>query len=73
MKQPVQLSQTNEKSFCFFFYKIKEQEGGTGSAWWVGEVQLAPVGGIGWWGRSRRRNMVQTVYTHVCKQKNETH
>jgi hypothetical protein len=30
---------------CFFFYKIGEQEGGTGSAWrWQG---LAPVGGGG--------------------------
>jgi hypothetical protein len=50
---------------CFFFYKIREQEGGTDSGgWWYWH----------WWewggGRGRRMNMVQVMYTHVCKCKN---
>jgi hypothetical protein len=54
---------------CFFFYKIGAQEGRTGSAQEVG----------GWhWGREevtgkgRRMNIVQIMYTHVCKCKNDT-
>jgi hypothetical protein len=34
-------------SLCFFFYKIREQDGGTGSAQGV----LAPFGGDRWWGK----------------------
>jgi hypothetical protein len=33
---------------------------------------LAPVGGGRWLGRGSRINMMQTVYTHVCKCKNDT-
>jgi hypothetical protein len=42
----------------FFLLKIREQEGGTGSAW----------------GRKkgRKMNMVPAMYTHVCKCKNDT-
>jgi hypothetical protein len=38
-------------SFMLFFYKIREQEGGTGSAqgWRCGVV--APVGAGRWWGK----------------------
>jgi hypothetical protein len=45
---------------CYFFYKIGEQEGRTGSAQGLG------VGGDGR-ERGRRMNMVKTMYTHVCK------
>jgi hypothetical protein len=47
---------------CFFFYKIGEQEGRTGSSW-RGEG-LPP--------RGRRKNIEQMVYTHVCKCKKDT-
>jgi hypothetical protein len=52
----------------FFFYKIREEEGATGSGGgvgtgWRGEV----VGKRGW-----RVNMVQIMYTHVCKYKIDT-
>jgi hypothetical protein len=57
-------------SFVFFFYKIGEQEGGTGFAQSGG--RLALVGGERWWGKGRRVNMVQTVYSHVCKCKNDS-
>jgi hypothetical protein len=54
---------------CFFFYKIGEQEGGTGLGWGLsvgtgGREEVAV--------KDRRMNKVQTVYTHVCKCKNET-
>jgi hypothetical protein len=52
----------------FFFYKVRGHKGGTGSAqrgddwhWWEGD------GGE----RNKRVNMVQTMYTHVCKCKND--
>jgi hypothetical protein len=41
---------------CFFFYKVGEQEGRTGS----GVGSSAPVGGRRWHERFRRMNMVQT-------------
>jgi hypothetical protein len=54
---------------CFFFYKIRT--GGwnrfCGSG---GELQLALMGGGR--ERGRRMHMVQTMYTHVCKCKNDT-
>jgi hypothetical protein len=58
--------------FCFFFYKIREQEGVTGSAQGVRKVvgtggREEVVGKMG-----RRMNMVQIMYTHVCKRKNDT-
>jgi hypothetical protein len=56
----------------FFFYKIREQEDGKGSA--QGEAgKLVPVGGGVGRERGRRMNTVQTIYTHVCKCKNDTH
>jgi hypothetical protein len=52
---------------CFFFYKIREQEGrtGLGEGWhsWKGR---------GGGERGRRMNTVQIVYTHVRKCKNDT-
>jgi hypothetical protein len=33
---------------------------------------LAPVGGGGGRERGRKMNMVQIMYTHVCKCKNDT-
>jgi hypothetical protein len=52
---------------CFFFYKIREQEGGTGSA------QKGAVGtsrrGVEVGKGGRRMNMVQIMCTHVCKAK----
>jgi hypothetical protein len=53
-------------SSMFFFYKIREQEGGTDSAGWG--AGLALVGG----GGDRRVNMVQIMYTYVSKCKNDT-
>jgi hypothetical protein len=63
----LKLAKTSCFSFyllLFLFYKIREQEGGTGSA-------------LGWEGagggeRGRRMNMVQIMCTHVCKCKNDT-
>jgi hypothetical protein len=43
---------------CFFFHKIREQEGGTG--WGCGRE------------RDKRMNPVQIMYTHVYKCKNDT-
>jgi hypothetical protein len=45
---------------CFFFHKIGEQAGGTGS-----RVVLALVGGGGGGERGRKMNIVQIVYTHM--------
>jgi hypothetical protein len=45
--------------YVFFYYKIEEQEAGTCSAGGCGE-------------KGGRMNMVQTMYTHVCKCKNDT-
>jgi hypothetical protein len=56
---------------CFFFYKIREQEGRTCSAQGEGG-RLAPVGGGGNGEKGRRMNTVQITYTHVCKCKNDT-
>jgi hypothetical protein len=57
--------------FCIFFYKIGRlelvQSGG-----WV-SVSHPPIGeGAGGGERSRRMNMVQIMYTYVCKCKNDT-
>jgi hypothetical protein len=49
---------------CFFFYKIREQEGGTGST--LGEGWHQWKGGDGG-ERGRRVNMVQIMNTDVCK------
>jgi hypothetical protein len=46
--------------FSFFFYKIGEQESGTGPAQWRGKVT----------GKGVRR--VKKMYTHICKCKNDT-
>jgi hypothetical protein len=58
---------------CFFFYKTGEQEGRTGSAQAGlgrrGRAGLVPAGGGG--ERGRRMNIVQIMYTHVCKCKND--
>jgi hypothetical protein len=52
---------------CIFFYKIREKEARTGSGgvwhWWKGG---------GGRKRGRRMNMVQIMYTHICKYKNDT-
>jgi hypothetical protein len=59
--------------YCFSFYKIEEQEGRTSSAWGGGAGKLAPVGEGRLRGKEDRRlNMVQTMYTHICKCKNDT-
>jgi hypothetical protein len=57
---------------CFFFYKIGEQEGGTGS------IQGVGVGSWHQWRgggeeRGRRMNIMQRIHTQVCKCKNDTH
>jgi hypothetical protein len=52
----------------FFFYKIREQEGRTGSAW--GRVGVGTIGGEDGRERCRRINMVQIIYTHVYECKN---
>jgi hypothetical protein len=46
-----------------FFYKIREQEGKTGSVWGVGTREREEDVGKGY----RRVNMVQILCTHVCK------
>jgi hypothetical protein len=56
----------------FFFFKIGEQEDGTCSAWRWERVRGRGVvageeGGRG--ERCRKMNMVQIMYTHVCKGK----
>jgi hypothetical protein len=56
-----------QKMSFFFFYKIGEQEDGTGSAWEV-DTSGREDGGKG----CRRMNMVQILCTHVCKWKNDT-
>jgi hypothetical protein len=60
---------------CFFFYKIGEQEGRTGSPGGTGGGECGTVG-ISEEGddgeRDRRMSMVQTMYTHACKCKNDT-
>jgi hypothetical protein len=48
----------------FFFYKIRKQEGGTGSRGVVEREEVVEKVG-------RRMNMVQIVCTHVCKCKND--
>jgi hypothetical protein len=55
----------------FFFYKIGEQEGRIGSAqteW----RRLAPWEWGGVRERGRRMNMVEIMYTHVYRHKNDT-
>jgi hypothetical protein len=53
---------------CFFFYKIREQEGRTGSAGW----EFAPLGGRKWWGKLYEDEYgIKNVYTS-CKYKNDT-
>jgi hypothetical protein len=52
----------------FFFYKIREQEGRTGSAE-VGGVGTSKRGKV-MGERGRRMNFVQMLDTHVCKYKN---
>jgi hypothetical protein len=49
---------------CFFFYKIGEQEGGTGSAQGGGK-------GVGTGGRGagKQGEMTQTLYAHMNKRK----
>jgi hypothetical protein len=54
-------------SFIFFLL----QEGRIGSAVGEGGVGTSGSGGGGN-ERGRRMNMVQTMYTHVCKCKNDT-
>jgi hypothetical protein len=61
-------------SFLFFFFsfsicKIGEQEGRTGPAQGGG---LAPVGGELVEKEGRRVNLMQIMYEHVCKCKNDT-
>jgi hypothetical protein len=56
-------------SFIFFFYKVEEQEDGTGSARVRGWHQWEEGGGRE---RDRRVNMVQIMCTHICKYKNDT-
>jgi hypothetical protein len=59
--------------FCIFsFYKIREQEGGTGSTkrWWGGGWYQGQRDSGG--EKDRRMNMVQIMYTHVSKCKNDT-
>jgi hypothetical protein len=51
-----------------FFYKNREQEGKTGPVWGVGIGGRKNGVGKG----HRRVNMVQILYAHVCKLKNET-
>jgi hypothetical protein len=50
---------------CFFFYKIREQDNATGSAqrWGRGGDAM---------GEGRREEVVQIIYTHVSKCKNDT-
>jgi hypothetical protein len=54
----------------FFFYKIREQECGAGSAWKRRVRYQWEEGG----GRERggKMNMVQIMHTHVSKCKNDT-
>jgi hypothetical protein len=54
-------------SFVSFFYKIREQEGGTGPSW---------GGWYRWRGKEvgkecARMNIVQILCTHICKLKGE--
>jgi hypothetical protein len=58
---------------CFFFYKIRKQEGGTGSVQrWEGMGGLLTPGVGGNRERGRRIIMVQIMYTYACKCKNDT-
>jgi hypothetical protein len=68
------LSQTRKNVifflFSFFFYKIGDQEGGTGPAE-GGEVSIGrgEMAGKG----DKKMNTTQKIYTHVCKCKNDTY
>jgi hypothetical protein len=57
-----------QKCHLFFFYKIGEQEGRTGTAW----GGLVPVGGEEVGKGCGRVNIVQILCTHECKWKNDT-
>jgi hypothetical protein len=57
---------------CIFFYKIREQEGGTGSAHGRGKECWHWGEGGGGGERGRKMNRVQMMYSHVCKCKNDT-
>jgi hypothetical protein len=57
---------------CFFFYKIREQEGGKVSAQGRGAVVGTSGRGGDGGERGRRMNTIQIMYTHVCKCKNDT-
>jgi hypothetical protein len=51
----------------FFFYKTREQKGRTGPAWGVRiSGRREEVGKV-----CGRVNIVEILYTHVCKWKNE--
>jgi hypothetical protein len=51
-----------------FFYKIGEPEDGTGSAWGVGTSGMGEDVGK----ECGRMSIMQILYTHECKWKNET-
>jgi hypothetical protein len=56
---------------CFFSTKLENRRAnGTGSAGDMGELAWVGQGSSG--KRSWRVNMVQIMYTHVCKCKNDT-
>jgi hypothetical protein len=62
------LAKMSSFSFIFylFFYKIREQESRSGAA--GGRAGTSGREGKG----GRRMNMLQIMYTHVCKCKNDT-
>jgi hypothetical protein len=57
-----------QKCHLFFSHKIREEEDRTGPVWGVGTSGKGKDLGKEW----KRLNMVQTLYTHVRKWKNET-
>jgi hypothetical protein len=58
-----------QKCHFYFFYKIKEQKGRTGLIRGVGTSGKGEEEGKGCW----RVNIMQILYTHVCKLKNDTY
>jgi hypothetical protein len=61
--------------YVVFFFKIREQVGRTGSVlgrWGGGRCGWHQWKERGGRERGRRMNVVQTMYTHVCKCKNDT-
>jgi hypothetical protein len=54
------------------FFLLQNQRTGRWNMFYPGAGDLALVGGVGSGEKYRRVNIMQIMYTHVCKCKNDT-